>query len=175
MEPNEKPAADPLAGLNIDYDNLDVADLNERLRAAAADAAAPGAPAAPLEAPAAPAAVPSEPPAPAFKSKMKGRLRRLLGPFFPILRVLNMPVQEDLAEATRILHATNVRVDGMTPTLSRAIEYLRIMHVLNHNLVVELTKLRIEHDTLKNQVRLMEKELEFLTRRERAVERRLVP
>jgi hypothetical protein len=63
----------------------------------------------------------------------------------------------------------------MTPTLSRAIEYLRIMHVLNHNLVVELTKLRIEHDTLKNQVRLMEKELEFLTRRERAVERRLVP
>jgi hypothetical protein len=49
------------------------------------------------------------------------------------------------------------------------------MHVLNHNLVVELTKLRIEHDTLKNQVRLMEKELEFLTRRERAVERRLVP
>jgi hypothetical protein len=106
---------------------------------------------------------------------MKGRLRRLLGPFFPILRVLNMPVQEDLEEATRILHATNVRVDRMTPTLSRAVEYLRVMHVLNHNLVVELTKLRIEHDTLKNQVRLMEKELEFLTRRERAVERRLVP
>ena len=41
--------------------------------------------------------------------------------------------------------------------------------------LMELTKLRIEHDTLKNQVRLMEKELEFLTRRERAVERRLVP
>jgi hypothetical protein len=175
MEPNGQPADDAFAGLNIDYENLDAADLNERLRAAAAAGAVPGAPAVSPETPAPPAAAPAGPPPPAFKSRMKGRLRRLLGPFFPFLRILNMPVQEDLAEATRILHATNVRVDQMTPTLSRAVEYLRIMHVINHNLVMELTKLRIEHDTLKNQVRLMEKELEFLTRRERAVERRLVP
>lgn len=170
MEPNEEPGSDPLVGLKIDFENIDAAALNERIRALAAKGTDPG-PAAP--APASPG--PAAPPAPALKAKMKGRLRRLLAPFFPALRILSLPVQEDLAEATRILHATNVRVDEMAPALSRSIEYLRIMHVLNHNLVIELTKLRIEHDALKNRVRLLEKDLEFLTRRERVVERQVFP
>jgi hypothetical protein len=174
MEPNDKPGNDVLGGPAIDYDHLDAAALNERIRAAAAAAMAvpdvPPAPPAPAAAPA-----PATLPPPAFKSRMKGRLRRLLTPFFPVLRVLSMPVQEDLAEVSRILHATNVRVDELVPDMSRTIEYLRILHVLNHNLVVELTKLRIEHDGLKNRVRLLEKDIEFLTRRERAVERQVFP
>ncbi|MGD0783062.1 MAG: hypothetical protein ABSA30_09425, partial [Candidatus Aminicenantales bacterium] len=54
----------------------------------------------------------------------------------------------------------------------RSIEYIKLLHLLDHNLVIELTKLRIEHDALKSQLRLLEKDLEFLTLRERALERR---
>jgi hypothetical protein len=172
MDSNDEPRNGPLGGLNIDFDHLDAAEINERIRLAAAAGSSPGDPPLP---PPPPGTAPDAPPPPALKSRMKGRLRRLLAPFFPALRLLSLPVQEDLAEATRILHATNVRVDEMAPILSRSIEYLRIMHVLNHNLVLELTKLRIEHDALKNRVRLLEKDLDFLTRRERAVERQVFP
>lgn len=170
MDSNDEPRNGPLGGLNIDFDHLDAAEINERIRLAAAAGSSPAVPPSPP-----PVTAPDAPPSPAFKSRMKGRLRRLLAPFFPALRLLSLPVQEDLAEATRILHATNVRVDEMGPILSRSIEYLRIMHVLNHNLVLELTKLRIEHDALTNRVRLLEKDLDFLTRRERAVERQVFP
>lgn len=170
MDSNDEPRNGPLGGLNIDFDHLDAAEINERIRLAAAAGSSPAVPPSPP-----PVTAPDAPPPPALKSRMKGRLRRLLAPFFPALRLLSLPVQEDLAEATRILHATNVRVDEMGPILSRSIEYLRIMHVLNHNLVLELTKLRIEHDALTNRVRLLEKDLDFLTRRERAVERQVFP
>ena len=170
MDSNDEPRGGPREGAAIDYDHLDVAEINERIRLAAAALSSPVAPPPPP-----PVTAPAVLPPPAFKSRMKGRLRKLLAPFFPALRLLSLPVQEDLAEATRILHATNVRVDEMGPTLSRSIEYFRILHVLNHNLVLELTKLRIEHDALKNQVRLLEKDLDFLTRRERAVERQVFP
>ena len=170
MDSNDEPRNGPLGGLGIDYDHLDAAEINERIRLVAAVGSSPGDPLPPP-----PLTVPAAPPPAAFKSRMKGRLRRLLAPFFPALRLLSLPVQEDLAEVTRILHTTNVRVDEMGPTLSRSIEYFRILHVLNHNLVIELTKLRIEHDALKNQVRLLEKDLDFLTRRERAVERQVFP
>jgi hypothetical protein len=171
MDSNDEPRNSPLGDLNIDFDHLDAAEINERIRLAAAGSS-------PLDPPTpapTPGPAPDVPSPPALKSRMKGRLRRLLAPLFPALRILSLPVQEDLAEATRILHATNVRVDEMGPILSRSIEYLRIMHVLNHNLVLELTKLRIEHDALKNRVRLLEKDLDFLTRRERAVERQVFP
>ena len=106
---------------------------------------------------------------------MKGRLRRLLVPFFPVLRLLALPVHEELGVVIRSLDETNRRVDHLTrrlEDLDRSIEYVKLLHMLGHNLVVELTKLRIEHDALKSQLRLLEKDLEFLTRRERAVERR---
>ena len=52
---------------------------------------------------------------------------------------------------------------------------VKVVMPIGHNLVVEVTKLRIEQDALKSQLRLLEKDLEFLTRRERAVERRILP
>ena len=87
----------------VDYDHLDAAALNEQIRKIAAGrTACAGIPA--------PSASPSEPPSPApppapvpppalpsgFKAKMKGRLRRLVVPFFPVLRLLALPVHEEL-------------------------------------------------------------------------------
>jgi hypothetical protein len=49
-------------------------------------------------------------------------------------------------------------------------EYTKLIHALEHNLVVELTKLKIESDTLKVQTRIMEKDFVLLKKRERVLE-----
>jgi hypothetical protein len=190
MDSNDEPRNGPLGGLNIDFDHLDAAALNEQIRKVAAAQASPAEHPVPATAPsAAPAAVPPAPvPAPTptlpsgFKAKLKGRLRRLLIPFFPVLRVLSLPVHEELDAVIRSLDETNRRVDRLNRLLDRrledlnsSMEYVKLLHLLGHNLVLEMTKLRIEHDALKSQLRLLEKDLEFLTRRERTVERRVLP
>jgi hypothetical protein len=52
-------------------------------------------------------------------------------------------------------------------------EYTKLIHALEHNLVVELTKLKIEADTLKVQTRIMEKDFSLIKKRERALENKV--
>jgi hypothetical protein len=128
----------------IDYENLDVAELNEKIKAAAAAMApavaesgtdcASEAPQAPAPAP--PAAASSEAPSPGLKTKLKGKVNRLLRPFFPLMRAMALPLHEDLAAVVRSLDASNRRVDGYILTLNRGQEYIKLLHLLNHNLVV---------------------------------------
>jgi hypothetical protein len=54
--------------------------------------------------------------------------------------------------------------------LDESMEYIRLLHTLGHNLVVELTKLRIEFDTLKSKLEILEKDFDYLRARERALE-----
>jgi len=51
-------------------------------------------------------------------------------------------------------------------------EYVKILHSLCHNLVVELTKLKIEEERTKVKIRIMEKDFEFLSRKEQALEKK---
>jgi len=52
-------------------------------------------------------------------------------------------------------------------------EYTKLIHALEHNLVVELTKLKIEADTLKVQARIMEKDFILFKKRERVLENKV--
>jgi hypothetical protein len=61
----------------------------------------------------------------------------------------------------------NVRSDLMK-------DRFKLLHLLVHTLVIELTKLRIEHEALKSKMRIMEKDFEMLGKRERALEKRVV-
>jgi hypothetical protein len=58
--------------------------------------------------------------------------------------------------------------------LNTARENTKLLHTLAHNLVVELTKLRIEYETLKSKMRIMEKDFEVLGKREKALEKRVI-
>ncbi len=49
-------------------------------------------------------------------------------------------------------------------------EYTQLIHNLSHNIVVELTKLKIEQENLKLKTRIMEKDFEFLGKREKTLE-----
>ncbi len=52
-------------------------------------------------------------------------------------------------------------------------ETVKLIHNLDHNLVVELTKLKVEEEALKSKVRVLEKELETLGKREKAIEKKV--
>ena len=53
-------------------------------------------------------------------------------------------------------------------------EYIKLLHTLDHNLVVELTKLRIEFEGLKSKARILEKDLDAQSQREKVLEKRLL-
>jgi hypothetical protein len=72
------------------------------------------------------------------------------------------------------LDALTDRVDFRLVDLDRSVDYIRLLHTLDHNLVVETTKLRIEFEALKSKVRILEKELDAQSHREKALEKRLL-
>jgi hypothetical protein len=188
-----------LDGIDVDYENLDVSVLMDRIQKAAAAAPAPeqGAAAAPPGGPPpAPLAAPPEPPparpAPeagpvpsGTKSKLQGKMVRLLTPFFPLMRLLGLPLHQELRETQQSLHATNVRIDGIVRELggnldqarrdlNKSQEYIKLLHNLSHNLILTATSQKIELDMLKSKVRVLEKELEFAQKRERALEEQVL-
>ena len=120
-------------------------------------------------------------------------------PFFPVIRLLAFPIHEELRTTIESLHETKLnqrfdqrleivdqriekseqRLDHLEGTLDerlkdldKSIDYIRLLYNLDHNLVVELTKLKIEADTLKSKFRILEKDQEFLQKREKALEER---
>jgi hypothetical protein len=191
------------------------------------------------------------------KSRVKRLLLKLMRPFAPLIKLLILPVNEELVQAVRVLDYTNRKVDFLTAKfdhdlrrndialnrrmtgldqaihrrmvavdkgvdrrlvalderidrrlaalddtihgrmttlnenvdqrmvefdgrldrlgsiLDVSLENVKLLHNLSHNLVVELTKLKIEHESLRNKARILEKDFETLTRRERSLEERL--
>ncbi len=69
--------------------------------------------------------------------------------------------------------ATNQRLDKAFHDLGRTMEYTKLLHSLSHNLVVELSKLKIEEEDLKVKTRILEKDFDFLRSKENALEKQL--
>jgi len=189
-QPEDKP-------IRIDYDRVDVADIMAQVRARIA---ARPAPPAETEAPAPrPDLQTGQPASPApdggeGRSRAKGRLLKLMKPVTPLIKLAILPVNEELVRTVRVLDHANKQLDYLTAKFDRDIhrvesqlserlgridtqlaitkENVKLLHALSHNLVVELTKLKIEHEALRNKVRVLEKDFETLGRRERALEKR---
>ncbi len=183
--------------IRIDYDHLDVSDIMDQIKkkidarpkdelaGSASDEKPP--PESPLN--------PSE-----FEesglsaSKTKKLLLKLMKPFSPIIKLLVLPVHQELRETIYALDRTNKRLDLLSQFLNGALdevktnrslvdlafeditkakEYAKLLHNLSHNIVVEMTKLKIEEENLKIRVRILEKDFEHLKSREKALESRV--
>ncbi len=101
---------------------------------------------------------------------------KLMKPFSPIIKLLVLPVHQELRETIYILDRTNKRLDALdeinrVPRKTK--EYIRLLHNLSHNIVVEITKLKIEEENLKIRIRILEKDFEHLKSREKALESRV--
>jgi hypothetical protein len=192
--------------IKIDYENIDVADIMDQIKKKIA--------AQPKKEPELPlvesdyvpyGAIPPEmpPDASGTKSKIKSILLKIMKPFSPLIRLLVLPVSNELAETVKTLDLTNKKLDYLSEKLhhdlfqlneslnsrievvdkavnkrldlafddiGRIKEYTKLLHSLSHNVVVEMTKLKIEEENLKIKARILEKDFEFLGRREKALE-----
>lgn len=191
--------------IRIDYDHLDVSDIMDQIKKKI-DAR----PKDKLAGPVSDEKLPEEPllHPPEFEkngssaSKTKRLLLKLMKPFSPIIKLLVLPVHQELRETIYTLDRTNKRLDLLShflngaldevktnlsqfnsetnkrvdlayEDLTRAKEYAKLLHNLSHNIVVEMTKLKIEEEHLKIRVRILEKDFEHLKSREKALESRV--
>jgi len=80
-------------------------------------------------------------------------------------------LNESLNSRIEVVNKTvNERLDLAFDDIGRIKEYTKLLHSLSHNVVVEMTKLKIEEENLKIKARILEKDFEFLGRREKALE-----
>ena len=174
--------------IKIDYDHIDVADIMDQIkRKVAKESKEQSKQEIPKEE-FYPAHVPFEPgveePAPGVKGKMKRVLLKIMKPVSPLIKLLVLPVHEQIMETDRKLHQTNMRLDQELDKLNAAIndvdvklgqvmDYTKLLHNLSHNIVVELSKLKVEEENLKSKTRIIEKDFESLGRREKALEKKI--
>jgi hypothetical protein len=174
--------------IEIDYEHVDVARIMDEIKArAAADAAGEttASDTAPDRALVPDPGLESGDGQPAAPNRVRRLLLKLMSPFRPVIKLLILPVYDEFQQTVRVLHNTNIRLDHLYEVtdrdrhnaivrLDRQREYTKLLHSLSHNLVVELTKLKIENDTLKARLEIMEKDFDFLGKREHALEREVL-
>ncbi|MGQ9470477.1 MAG: hypothetical protein ACUVR0_02170 [Candidatus Aminicenantales bacterium] len=97
------------------------------------------------------------------------------------LDYLSASLEQELAKLSQTM---NERIDVVNEALqsrlnlafediNRLKEYTKLLHNLSHNMVVEMSKLKIELDTLKTHHRILEKEFRHLEQRERWLEKEI--
>jgi hypothetical protein len=80
-------------------------------------------------------------------------------------------LNESLNSRIEVVDKTvNERLDLAFDDIGRIKEYTKLLHSLSHNVVVEMTKLKVEEENLKIKARILEKDFESLGRREKALE-----
>jgi hypothetical protein len=178
----------------IDYENIDVAEIMDQIRKKIATQPKKPEPEEliPLEHSTSTGSSTPPPEEPSGrKLKMKNFALKLMRPFFPLIKFLVLPVHQELRETIQNLYRTNQRLDflerktgddfsriheefqAVNRSLDRAKEYVKLLHNLSHNIVVEMTKLKIEEENLKINTRVLEKNFEFTQRREKALEKKV--
>ena len=179
MEKKDKKDTKENLKIKIDYDNIDVADIMDQIKRKIAleGVTLPAEePAGEEYIPTTPSQVQEQPAAEggqmaSLKEKMKRIASRIMNVFAPLIKLMVLPVHEEAMETAQGLHQTNLRLDD---ELHKSVEYTKLLHNLCHNIVVELSKLKIEEENLKNKTRILEKDFEFLKNRERALEKLLL-
>jgi len=88
---------------------------------------------------------------------------------------VNKRINSNYEKTNRRIDSTsrtiNKRLDSLFANLGRTMEYTKLLHNLSHNMVVELSKLKVEEERLRSKTRIMEKDFEFLGKREKALEK----
>ena len=67
----------------------------------------------------------------------------------------------------------NEKLDKLFRDFNRSADFAKLLHNLSHNIVVEITKLKIEEEHLKLKTRIMEKDFEYLSQKEKVLEEKV--
>ncbi len=98
------------------------------------------------------------------------------------LDYLSAALEHELAKLSEVTNqridkvneSAHTRLDMAFEDINRLKEYNKLLHHLSHNLVVEISKLKIELDTLKIHHRVLEKDFRHLETRERFLEKEVI-
>jgi len=174
--------------IKIDYDNINVADIMKQIQAddVVFENSVPEESPSPEDnqASSEPSLQIPEPEyLPMVSSKKQRILLKLMKPFSPLIKLLILPVHQELKQTVHSLDYTNRRLDYTNKRLDSAVirygclditmEYVKLLHSLCHNIVVELTKLKIEEEGMRIKLRIIEKDFELLSRKEKALEKKV--
>jgi hypothetical protein len=100
------------------------------------------------------------------KGLVKGIMKKVRSLLAPWTRFMNLPMYVELKTVINDLQKK-------VPIILQSSEYIRLLHNAMHNLIVEATKLKTDHELLKTRMRILEDKVEFLENRQRALEKRL--
>jgi hypothetical protein len=110
-----------------------------------------------------------------FRKKLKNLLLKIMNPISPLIKLLVLPVHQQIVETNEKLYRTDKNLEKLQEQfnvlMSKTIEYVKLLHNLNHHLVAELTKLKIEKEGMKTKMRNLENKIDFLEKREKTLER----
>jgi hypothetical protein len=113
-----------------------------------------------------------------LKKRIKFFLSKIMRPFSPLIKLLVLPVHEEIIETNEKLFRTDKNLEKLqsesvklNEVMGKTIEYVKLLHNINHHLVAELTKLKVEKEGMKNKMRTLENKIEFLEKREKVVEK----
>lgn len=105
-----------------------------------------------------------------------GKMRKLLN---PLLRFFIRPQINEIRNLMAELHNQNLhqihQLNQDIPILHQSKEYIKLLHNALNNMIVEFSKLKIEEELFKTQIKALEDRLTFLEKRERSIERTLYP
>jgi hypothetical protein len=171
-------------GIDIDYDDIDVAAIMGQIKRKIAEESKEDSKDEIPQEESYPDPVRFEPgaegPVLGVKGKMKRVLLKIMKPVSPLIKLLVLPVHDQVMQTDQKLHQTNMRLDqgldrfkDIDKRLFLLSEYTKLLYSLIHNIVVELSKLKIEEENLRSKARIMEKDFEFLGRREKALEKEI--
>lgn len=101
-----------------------------------------------------------------LKGLMKKIFRVIRKPLMPFIRSMVRPINNELK--------AQINIDRKyIHQFAAGIEYIKLLHNTSNNLIVELSKLKIEEELLKTKIKVLEDKMEFLENRERAIEKKL--
>lgn len=145
--------------IGIDYENVSAADIMRQIKEETAKKDGPGSSQA--------ADLPEGGGSKAMKSFMRTVLLKSARPFRPLIKLLiHDPHQDLMAETYERLRRLEEEHGE-----DRKKEYIKLLYGLSHNIVVELTKLKIEVEDLRVKLSILEKDFENFKKREKALER----
>ncbi len=145
--------------IKIDYKNVSAADIMRQIKEEIAKKDVPeSSPSANL---------PKGGGGKAMKSFVKTVLLKSARPFRPLIKLLiHDPYQDLMAETYERLRRLEQEHGE-----DRKREYIKLLYGLSHNIVVELTKLKIEVEDLRVKLSILEKDFENFKKREKALEK----
>jgi len=145
--------------VKIDYDNVSAAGIMRQIKEQTAKRSNPeSSPAADL---------PEGGGRKAMKSFIKTVLIKSARPFRPLIKLLiHDPHQDLMAETFERLRRLEEEHGE-----DRKKEYIKLLYGLSHNIVVELTKLKIEVEDLRVKLSILEKDVENFKKRGKALEK----